>query len=140
MITIQNYARVQSLEEAWELNQNKRNRILGGMLWLRLGSGNVNTAIDMSNLGLDTIEETELYVKIDTGCEFFFKSSQQVKATITIENAEGLVLVFASNEYTADENGVIEFTFDATSPIEFSIKNTSEEMKDITFTYSTYLG
>jgi CO/xanthine dehydrogenase FAD-binding subunit len=29
------------------------------MLWLRLGSGNVNTAIDMSNLGLDTIEETE---------------------------------------------------------------------------------
>ena len=88
----------------------------------------------------DTIDETELYVKIDTGCEFFFKSSQQVKATITIENAEGLVLVFASNEYTADENGVIEFTIDATSLIEFSIKNTSEEMKDITFTYSTYLG
>ena len=59
MITIQNYALVQSLEEAWELNQNKRNRILGGMLWLRLGNGNVNTAIDLSNLGLDTIEETE---------------------------------------------------------------------------------
>ena len=59
MITIQNYVRVQSLEEGWELNQSKRNRILGGMLWLRLGSGNVNTAIDLSNLGLDTIEETE---------------------------------------------------------------------------------
>lgn len=59
MITIQNYVRVQSLEEAWELNQNKRNRILGGMLWLRLGSGTVNTAIDLSDLGLDTIEETE---------------------------------------------------------------------------------
>lgn len=58
MITIQNYVRAQSLDEAWQLNQNKRNRILGGMLWLRLGSGAVNTAIDLCDLGLDTIEET----------------------------------------------------------------------------------
>ena len=59
MITIQKYVRAQSLEEAWKLNQNKRNRILGGMLWLRLGKGSVNTAIDLCNLGLDTIEETD---------------------------------------------------------------------------------
>ena len=59
MITIQKYVRAQSLEEAWKLNQNKRNRILGGMLWLRLGRGSVNTAIDLCDLGLDTIEETE---------------------------------------------------------------------------------
>lgn len=59
MITIQNYVRAQSLDEAWELNQGKRNRILGGMLWLRLGNGNLNTAIDLCDLGLDTIEETE---------------------------------------------------------------------------------
>ena len=59
MITIQKYVRVQSLEEAWQLNQNKRNRILGGMLWLRLGNGSVNTAIDLCDLGLDTISETE---------------------------------------------------------------------------------
>ena len=59
MITIQKYIRAQSLEEAWQLNQNKRNRILGGMLWLRLGKGSVNTAIDLCDLGLDTIEETE---------------------------------------------------------------------------------
>ena len=58
MITIQKYVRAQSLEEAWQLNQNKRNRILGGMLWLRLGKGTVNTAIDLCDLGLDTIEET----------------------------------------------------------------------------------
>ena len=58
MITIQKYIRAQSLEEAWQLNQNKRNRILGGMLWLRLGKGTVNTAIDLCDLGLDTIEET----------------------------------------------------------------------------------
>ena len=47
MITIQKYVRAQSLEEAWQLNQNKRNRILGGMLWMRLGKGSVNTAIDL---------------------------------------------------------------------------------------------
>lgn len=59
MITIQNYVRAQNLEEAWELNQNKRNRILGGMMWLRLGSGSVGTAIDLCDLNLNTIEETE---------------------------------------------------------------------------------
>lgn len=59
MITIQKYVRAQSLEEAWQLNQNRRNRILGGMLWLRLGKGSVNTAIDLCDLGLNAIEETE---------------------------------------------------------------------------------
>lgn len=59
MITIQNYVRAQSLEEAWQLNQKKLNRILGGMLWMRLGNGNVGTAIDLCDLGLNTIEETE---------------------------------------------------------------------------------
>lgn len=58
MITIQKYVRAQSLEEAWQLNQNKRNRILGGMLWLRLGKGSVATAIDLCDLGLNKIEET----------------------------------------------------------------------------------
>lgn len=58
MITIQKYIRAQSLEEAWQLNQAKRNRIVGGMLWLRLGRGGIGTAIDLSDLGLDKIEET----------------------------------------------------------------------------------
>lgn len=59
MITIQKYVRAQSLEEAWTLNQKRQNRILGGMLWLRLGKGSVHTAIDLCDLGLDTIEEDE---------------------------------------------------------------------------------
>ena len=59
MITIKEYVRTKSLEEAWQLNQNKRNRILGGMLWIRLENGMVNTAIDLSELGLNTIEENE---------------------------------------------------------------------------------
>ena len=59
MITIQKYVRAQSLEEAWQLNQSKRNRILGGMLWMRLGKSSIGTAIDLCDLGLNTIEETE---------------------------------------------------------------------------------
>lgn len=59
MISIQNYVRPQSLEEAWTLNQSRRNRIIGGMLWLKMGSGRVNTAIDLCDLGLDTIEESD---------------------------------------------------------------------------------
>lgn len=59
MITIQKYVRAQSLEEAWQLNQNKRSQVLGGMLWLRLGRNTLGTAIDLCDLGLNTIEETE---------------------------------------------------------------------------------
>ena len=46
MITIQNYVRAKSLEEAYELNQKRSARILGGMLWLRAGNTAVHTAID----------------------------------------------------------------------------------------------
>lgn len=59
MITIQKYVRAKSLEEAYTLNQNKRNRIIGGMHWLKTSAGGVNTAIDLCDLHLDTIEETE---------------------------------------------------------------------------------
>jgi CO/xanthine dehydrogenase FAD-binding subunit len=59
MITIQKYVRAQSLEEAYQLNQNKRNRVIGGMLWVKMGNGSVNTAIDLCDLGLNQIEETE---------------------------------------------------------------------------------
>ena len=96
--------------------------------------------VDNKIIVTDTAEKKDLYVKIDTGCEIFFKSSQQIKATLTINNAQGIAVIYGENEYTADENGVIEVTFEASSPIEFSIKNISGEMKDITFNYSTYLG
>ena len=59
IITFQKYVRAQSVEEAWELNQKKRNRIVGGMMWLKMGSHSFGTAIDLCDLGLDEIEETE---------------------------------------------------------------------------------
>lgn len=52
-----NYRKVESLEEAYELNQKKLNAIIGGMLWLKMSRRNIQTAIDLSGLGLDQIEE-----------------------------------------------------------------------------------
>ena len=59
MIKIKEYVKAASLEEAYELNQKRSNRILGGMLWMRMSNAQVQTAIDLSGLGLDHIEETE---------------------------------------------------------------------------------
>ena len=59
MITIQNYVQAESLEQAWQLNQKRNARVLGGMLWLKMGKNTVGTAIDLCKLGLDTIEEDE---------------------------------------------------------------------------------
>ncbi|OUP51183.1 FAD binding domain-containing protein [Lachnoclostridium sp. An181] len=68
MITINNYVKVSSLQEAYELNQKRTNRVLGGMMWLRLGAGRVQTAIDLSGLGLDYIEEDEEEFRIGAMC------------------------------------------------------------------------
>ena len=50
MIKIKNYKKVENLEEAWELNQKRTNRIIGGMLWVKMSDANVQTAIDLSGL------------------------------------------------------------------------------------------
>ena len=64
MLTIKNYIKVESLEQAYELNKKKSARVLGGTLWLKMGNRNVQTAIDLSGLGLDKIEELEDEFKI----------------------------------------------------------------------------
>lgn len=59
MFKIKEYVVVKSLAEAFELNQKKRSVVLGGTGWLRLGNKEISTAIDLSELGLDTIVENE---------------------------------------------------------------------------------
>ena len=59
MLTVREYKKAESLEEAWQLNQKKPNRVLGGMIWLKMENINVGTAIDLSGLGLDTVQETD---------------------------------------------------------------------------------
>ena len=57
MLKIRQYVRPETLEEAYELCLKKNNRIIGGMLWLKMQDLSVNTAIDLQDLNLDTIEE-----------------------------------------------------------------------------------
>lgn len=64
MLSINQYVRPQSLDEAYALCQKKNNVVLGGMLWLKMQSRTVGTAIDLGGLGLDTIEETETAYRI----------------------------------------------------------------------------
>lgn len=59
MITIKKYVRAESLEQAYELNQKKSNRILGGMLWMKMSSGTVQNAIDLSDVVSAEISEHE---------------------------------------------------------------------------------
>lgn len=64
MITFQKYVKAENLEEAYTLNQAKNNKIIAGMLWSRLGTPTYNTAIDISGLGLNKIEEDDEQYKI----------------------------------------------------------------------------
>ncbi len=66
MLKIKQYIKAESLAQAYELNQKRNNRIIGGMLWLKMSNAQVQTAIDLSGLGLDRIEETEEECRI--GC------------------------------------------------------------------------
>ena len=64
MLTIGQYTRPESLDEAYALCQKKNNAVLGGMLWLKMQHRNVGTVIDLCDLGLDTIEEDETAYRI----------------------------------------------------------------------------
>ena len=59
MLTIKQYIRPQTLDEAYALCQKRSNAVLGGMLWLKMQSRTVNTAIDLCDLGLDQIQQEE---------------------------------------------------------------------------------
>lgn len=49
-----------SIDEVVELmNKSKRNRILAGNHWTKMNTSRANIGIDISRLGLDTIEETD---------------------------------------------------------------------------------
>ena len=68
MLTISNYVKVKSLEEAYELNQARTSRVMGGMMWMRMSDARVKTIIDLSGLGLDQIEEENHVFRIGAMC------------------------------------------------------------------------
>ena len=68
MFTIDKYVVAESLEQAYELNHSRRNVIIGGMLWLKMGRKKIGTAIELSALGLNLIEEDNDSFKIGCMC------------------------------------------------------------------------
>ncbi|MBU1019633.1 MAG: FAD binding domain-containing protein [Firmicutes bacterium] len=62
---INNYHKAVSLEDAYEvLKKNGQNSIIAGGAWMRLSSKEIETAIDLSNLGLDQIVLADNSIKI----------------------------------------------------------------------------
>ena len=66
MFTANEYIKVKSFNEAYELNQKRTNKIVAGNMMLRLSHRKLNKAIDLSGLEADYILETESEFK--TGC------------------------------------------------------------------------
>lgn len=64
MFTLKNHIMVQTLDEAYELAQEKGSVILGGIMWLKMGNRKIDNAIDLSELTLNQIEEDEEAFKI----------------------------------------------------------------------------
>ena len=69
MYTMKNYVQAASLEEAYALRKkSKKNAILGGNLWMKMGNRSMQTGIDLCNLSLDQIEETKEEYRIGCMC------------------------------------------------------------------------
>lgn len=68
MFRAKEFVKAESLKEAYELNQKRSSIVLGGFVWLKMGDRNKQTAIDLSGLGLDTIEENDLEFSIGAMC------------------------------------------------------------------------
>jgi CO/xanthine dehydrogenase FAD-binding subunit len=64
-MNIKQYVKAESLAEAYALNQKRSAVILGGACWLRLSPRRIiGTAIDLSGLGLDQIEDTDDEIRL----------------------------------------------------------------------------
>ena len=59
MAQYKNYVIAQTLDEAYELNAKKSTVIVAGNMWLRMCGMRRQTALDLSELGLDFIKEDE---------------------------------------------------------------------------------
>lgn len=59
MLTFEKYVRPGTTRQAYELlRENRQATVIGGMMWLRLADRTSPLGIDLSNCGLDKIEET----------------------------------------------------------------------------------
>lgn len=91
MFDLKEYCRVRSLEQADHLlHENKKNVILGGLLWMRMGTRQFHTGIDLSGLGLDRIEDKG--DRIEIGC---MTCLRQLETSELLQNHIGPVITQA---------------------------------------------
>ncbi len=65
MFTLSDLVQPKTLETAYQVLTDKRNNtILGGCAFLKMGSKRIGTAIDLSNLNLSYIKETDGFIEI----------------------------------------------------------------------------
>ncbi len=88
MFGLTEYRVAQSLDQADQLlHGDKGNVILGGLLWMRMGRKNYHTGIDLSQLGLNGIIETEEAVEI--GC---MTTLRQIETSPALADCFGNIL------------------------------------------------
>lgn len=68
MFRADDYVKVTSLAEAYELCQKRSSLVVGGMVWLKMTNVTKRMLIDLSGLGLDRIEENEEEFSIGAMC------------------------------------------------------------------------
>ena len=68
MFRADDYVKVTSLAEAYELCQKRSSLVVGGMVWLKMTNVTKRMVIDLSGLGLDQIEENEEEFSIGAMC------------------------------------------------------------------------
>lgn len=94
MLAIKEYAVPDTLDEAYELLTSKRNNVvLGGCGFLKLGSKNIGTAIDLKELNLDYIDEDDKNILI--GADVSLRTLEQHKLIKTY--CGGLISCAVSN-------------------------------------------
>ena len=88
MFDLKKFHRVVSLDQADDLlHQDKKNVILGGLLWMRMGARQYHTGIDLSGLGLDRIEDKK--DRIDIGA---MTCLRQLETSLLLKNNFGSVI------------------------------------------------
>ena len=76
MATFGNYVKPESIEEAYEIVSTKKPaRVMGGGLYMRMGSRRIGLLVDLSSAGLDYINETDDSVEI--GAMVTFRQMEQ---------------------------------------------------------------
>lgn len=88
MFTAKDYAMPQTLDEAYKvLTARNTNHIVAGCAWLRMGNKRINTAVDLSEVGLDFIRDNGETIEI--GAMTSYRSVET--SSILKDNFQGIL-------------------------------------------------